>query len=61
MYSISLNSKGNQFISSSSDKQIIIWEKNDAKIWEFKYVIDKSINDICYRVSYFGDDTIVFQ
>ncbi|CAD8154531.1 unnamed protein product [Paramecium octaurelia] len=61
VYSISLNSKCNQFVSSSSDKQIIIWEKNDAQAWDCKYVVDKSINDICYRVSYFGDDTIVFQ
>ncbi|CAK76523.1 unnamed protein product (macronuclear) [Paramecium tetraurelia] len=61
VYSISLNSKCNQFVSSSSDKQLIIWEKNDAQNWDFKYVVDKSINDICYRAGYFGDDTIVFQ
>ncbi|CAD8056132.1 unnamed protein product [Paramecium primaurelia] len=61
VYSISLNSKGNQFVSSSSDKQIIIWEKNNSQLWEFKYVVDKSINDVCYRISYFGDETILFQ
>ncbi|CAD8091338.1 unnamed protein product [Paramecium sonneborni] len=61
VYCISLNSKENQFVSSSGERQIILWEKNETQIWEFKYIIDKQINDVGYRISYFGDDTIVFQ
>ncbi|CAD8109518.1 unnamed protein product [Paramecium sonneborni] len=61
VFSISLNQSETQLVSSSLDQQLIIWEKNSKQIYEFKYVIQKSINDFGHRVCFLNDNFIVWQ
>ncbi|CAD8162364.1 unnamed protein product [Paramecium octaurelia] len=57
---INLNSKETQMVSCGWDQQIIVWEKDDSKTWQFKYIVEQSIEDIGFRIGFLQDDTVVW-
>ncbi|CAK59384.1 unnamed protein product (macronuclear) [Paramecium tetraurelia] len=57
---ISLNSTETNMVSCGWDQQIIVWEKDDSKRWQFKYIVEQSIEDIGFRIGFLQDDTVVW-
>lgn len=48
-------------VSCCEDREIIIWGKDISNKWEFKYIINKDVNDYGLRVNFcFDDDTIIW-
>ncbi|CAD8128761.1 unnamed protein product [Paramecium sonneborni] len=58
---ISINEEESQMVSCSSDKKIIIWEQDNNKKWQFKYFVNKTVDDSGERIIYLDKDTITWK
>ncbi|CAD8172733.1 unnamed protein product [Paramecium pentaurelia] len=60
VFQISLNSTNTEMVSCSEDRIIIMWGKDATNQWEFKYIINKDVDDYGLRINFCFDDAIIW-
>ncbi|CAD8127199.1 unnamed protein product [Paramecium sonneborni] len=61
VYCLSLNQSETNLVSCDDNGCLIIWNKHKTQKWIFSHVIQKTVQDIGYRICFIHDNLIAWQ